>query len=82
MLCKSFTSASTPYPTVPPPPDTEERAWQVLRQYLAAQTLELVVTPSIPIGTPTEILQLMDAAITAGISNARTFGNVELPSFP
>ena len=82
MSGESSTSGSTPRPTIPPPPDTEERAWQVLRQYLAAHPLEPAATPTIPIGTPTELLPWIYAASMAGVNDATALGNVALHSFP
>ena len=82
MSSKSSTTASTPRPTVPPPPETEERAWQVLRQYLAAHPLDPAATPTIPIGTPTELLPWIHAASMAGVNDATTLGNMVLPNFP
>ena len=82
MSSKSSTSGSTPRPTIPPPPDTEERAWQVLRQYLGAHPLELAATPTIPIGTPIELLAWTHTASMAGVNDATALGNMALPSFP
>ena len=82
MSSESSTSASTSRPTVPPVPETEERAWQVLRQYLAVHPLDTAATPTIPIGTPTDILPWIHAASMAGVNDAMITGNVALPSFP
>ena len=82
MSSESSTTASTPRPTVLPPPETEERAWQVLRQYLAAHPLDPAATPTIPIGTPTELLPWIHAASMAGVNDATTLGNMVLPNFP
>ena len=78
---ESSLSASTVRPVIPSLPETEERAWQVLRQYLAAHPLEPAATPTIPIGTPTDILPLIHAASMTGVNDAMTLGNVALPTF-
>ena len=82
MSSKSCRSESTLCPTIPPPADIEERAWQVLRQYLAAHPLEPVATPTIPIGKPTKLLPWIHAASMAAVNDATALGNVALPSFP
>ena len=79
---ESSLSASTARTVIPPVPVTEKRAWQVLCQYLAAHPLEPAATPTIPIGTPPDILPWIHAASMAGVNDATTFGNVALPSFP
>ena len=75
-------SGSTPRPTILPPPNTEERAWQVLRQYLSAHPLEPAATPTIPIGAPTELLPWIHAESIAGVNDAMVLGTVVLPNFP
>ena len=82
MSSKSSTSESTPRPTIPLPPDIEERAWQVLRQYLSAHLLEPAATPTISIGTPTERLPWIHAVSMAGVNDSTALGNVVLPNFP
>ena len=67
---ESSSSASTARPVIPPVPETEERAWQVLRQYLAVHPLEPAATPTIPIGTPTDILPWIHSASMAGVNDA------------
>ena len=81
MSSEPSTNTSTPRPVVPPPPETEERACQVLRQYLAAHSLDPAATPTILIGTSTDILPCIHSASMAGVNDAMTTGDVALPSF-
>ena len=81
-LSESSSSASMVQLVIPLLPETEERAWHVLCQYLAAHPLEPAATPTIPIGTPTDILPWIHAASMATVNNAMTSGNVALLSFP
>ena len=44
--------------------------------------MEPAATPTIPIGTPTELLPWIHAASLPGVNDATALGNVALPSFP
>ena len=81
MSSESSKSGTNLRPTIPPPPDTVKRAWQVLFKYVATNPLELAATTTIPIGTPTELLPWIYAASMAGVNAAMVLGNVALPSF-
>ena len=67
---------------MPPLPEREQRVWQVLRQYLVEYPLDQEATPTIPIGTPTEILPWIHVASMADVNDATAIKNVALPSFP